>query len=47
VCETYCKKFQVEGRDEKFSKDKLIELAKNIAEQQEHFMKKGDYSKKK
>ena len=25
----------------------LIELAKNIAEQQEHFMKKGDYSKKK
>jgi hypothetical protein len=47
VCETYCKKFQVEGRDEKFSKDKLIELAKNIAEQQEQFMKKGDYSKKK
>ena len=41
----YCDKFDIEDRDEKFPKDKLIDLAKRFAEEQENFLKKGDYDK--
>lgn len=44
-CESYCKKFQIEDADEKFPKDKLIELAKHMAEEQKTFIKRGDYDK--
>ena len=39
----YCKKFEINGREEKFPKDKLIDLAKRFAEEQEKFLEKGDY----
>lgn len=39
----YCDKFDIQDRDEKFPKDKLIDLAKRFAKEQEHFIKKGDY----
>jgi hypothetical protein len=43
--ESYCEKYEIEDRDEKFPKEKLEELAKQIATQQEKFMEKGDYDK--
>lgn len=43
--ESYCDKFEIEEAGEKFPKEKLIELAKNFAEQQEKFMERGDYGK--
>ena len=39
----YCEKFEVEDSEEKFSKEKLVELAKKIAAQQEKFIEDGDY----
>jgi hypothetical protein len=39
----YCKKFNVERPEEKFPKEKLIDLAKTFAEEQEKFIKNGDY----
>lgn len=39
----YCKKFEIEDREEKFPKEKLIDLAKKFAEEQEKFLEKGDY----
>lgn len=39
----YCKKFEIEDRDEKFPQEKLIDLAKTIAKEQEGFIKRGDY----
>jgi|LauGreDrversion4_2_1035121.scaffolds.fasta_scaffold529790_3 hypothetical protein len=41
----YCDKYEIEDKDEKFPKDKLIELAKRFAKEQTEFMKKGDYDK--
>jgi hypothetical protein len=41
----YCEKFEIEESGQKFPEDKIIELAKNIAEQQEKFMERGDYDK--
>jgi hypothetical protein len=43
--ESYCEKYEVEDREEKFPEEKLEELAKQIATQQEKFMEKGDYDK--
>jgi hypothetical protein len=43
VCETYCKKFEVKNREEAFPKEKLIELAKNFANEQEKHIEHGDY----
>ena len=37
--------FPAVNREEKFPKEKLEELAKQIATQQEKFMEKGDYDK--
>jgi len=39
----YCQKFEIDDRSEKFPKEKIIELAKRFAEEQEQFLKKGDY----
>lgn len=39
----YCEKFNIEDRDEKFPQEKLIELAKLLATEQEEFIKRGDY----
>ncbi len=41
--EAYCEKFDIESSEDKFPKDKLIELAKMIATEQEKHMEKGDY----
>jgi len=43
VCETYCKKFEVKNKDEVFPKEKLIELAKHFADEQERHIDHGDY----
>jgi hypothetical protein len=39
----YCDKFDIENREEKFPKDKLIDLAKRFADEQEKYIEKGDY----
>jgi len=39
----YCDKFDIQDREEKFPKDKLIDLAKRIAAEQEQHIEKGDY----
>jgi hypothetical protein len=46
VCETYCNKYDVDDRAGKFPKEKLIELAKHFAEEQERHIERGDYHKK-
>jgi hypothetical protein len=42
--EAYCEKFEIEQPEEKFTKEKIIELAKYIASEQENFLTKGDYN---
>jgi len=42
--ESYCKKYNIEDTDEKFPKEKLVELAKRIASEQTKFIEKGDYT---
>lgn len=44
-CKNYCERFEIEDADEKFSEEKLIELAKHMAEEQKEFIKRGDYDK--
>jgi hypothetical protein len=39
----YCDRFDIEDKEEKFPKDKIIDLAKRFAEQQNQFIEKGDY----
>ena len=39
----YCKKFEIESPEDKFPKDKLIDLAKRFADEQEKHIEKGDY----
>lgn len=41
--EAYCEKFEIDSPEEKFPKEKLIELAKYIANEQEKYIEKGDY----
>lgn len=43
--ESYCETYEIEDRNEKFPQDKLIELAKHIADQQEKYLTRGDYKK--
>jgi hypothetical protein len=45
VCETYCKKFDIDNKNEIFTKEKLIELAKHFASEQEKHIERGDYKK--
>lgn len=42
--EAYCEKFDIEDIEQKFPKEKIIELAKHIATEQENFLSKGDYN---
>ncbi len=42
--EAYCEKFEIEQSELKFPKEKIIELAKYIANEQEGFLNKGDYN---
>lgn len=44
-CENYCERFEIEDAEEKFPNEKLIELAKHIANEQKEFIKRGDYDK--
>lgn len=39
----YCEKFDIQDPEEKFPKEKLIDLAKRIADEQEKHIEKGDY----
>lgn len=41
--ECYCEEFNIENKEEKFPKAKLIELAKRFAMEQANFIEKGDY----
>jgi hypothetical protein len=41
----YCDKYEIENRKEKFPREKLIILAKRIANEQERHIEKGDYNK--
>jgi hypothetical protein len=44
--ETYCQKYEIENPEEKFPKEKIIELAKRFASEQEKFLERGDYENK-
>jgi hypothetical protein len=39
----YCQKFEIEKPEEKFTKEKLIDLAKHFASEQEKHIQNGDY----
>ncbi len=39
----YCDKYDIDDAEQKFPKDKLIDLAKRIADEQEKHIEKGDY----
>ena len=41
--EQYCNQYEIESPEEKFPKDKLIELAKQIAEEQGRHLENDDY----
>lgn len=41
--EAYCERFEIENPEEKFPKEKLIELAKHCAEEQDKIIRRGDY----
>lgn len=41
----YCKKFDIDKPEEKFPKEKLIDLAKRFATEQEKHIEHGDYDK--
>jgi hypothetical protein len=43
--EAYCEEFRIEDKENKFPNDKLIDLAKKIAEEQKAHIDKGDYDK--
>lgn len=40
---TYCEKFEIDDIGEKFPKESLIELAKQICEEQKKHIENGDY----
>ena len=40
----YCDKFDIDDRENKFPKNKLIDLAKKIADEQSKHIEKGDYN---
>lgn len=39
----YCDQYDIDDRQEKFSKGKIIALAKRYADEQSKFIEKGDY----
>lgn len=44
-CEDYCRRFEIEDPENKFPKEKIIELAKKISEEQEQHINSGSYKK--
>jgi len=40
---SYCDKYDIKDKEDKFPKEKLIDLAKRIANEQEKHIDKGDY----
>jgi hypothetical protein len=40
---SYCEQFKIEDQEEKFPKESLIELAKQICEEQRKHIEDGDY----
>ena len=42
-CDMYCKKFDVQKPEEKFSRGNMISLARQIAKEQEMHLENGDY----
>ena len=40
----YIEKYDIDKREEKFPKEKLIDLAKRFATEQEKYLEKGDYN---
>ena len=42
----YCDRFEIEDADKKFPDDKITELAKRCAEEQEKIIERGDYDGK-
>ena len=41
--EMYCNKFKIESPEEKFSKEIIINMARTVADEQENYIKRGDY----
>lgn len=41
--EAYCERFEIDKPEEKFPKEKIIELAKRCAEEQDKIIERGDY----
>jgi hypothetical protein len=41
--DSYCQKYDISDKAEKFPKEKIIELAKQFAQEQSKFIEKGDY----
>lgn len=39
----YCDKYEIDDKEKKFPKEKLIDLAKKFAEEQEKHISKGNY----
>jgi hypothetical protein len=44
--ESYCAKYEIKDRKEKFTNEALVELAKKICEEQKRFIESGDYETK-
>ena len=44
--ESYCKKYDIEDREEKFTEEALEELAKTMCEEQKKHIEDGDYEDK-
>lgn len=42
----YCDKFGIEDPEEKFTKDKILDLAKKISTEQQTYIDRGDYDDK-
>ena len=42
----YCQQYNIEKPEEKFPKEKLIDLAKRIATEQARYIERGDYETK-
>ena len=40
----YCEKYEIQDRPDKFPKEKIIALAKMMANEQEKHLEKGDYA---
>ena len=44
--EQYCSKFDIDDTETKFTKDKILDLAKKISTEQQTYIDRGDYDQK-